>query len=113
MKFLAVAFLLLVLALIRNDLINAFSPPPDLSSFKGEVKLYSTVWCGYCKKARSLLKATGVNFVELDIEKSQQAEAEYRKLGGRGVPVIVVGDVVLHGFDRERLLRVFEGVEGR
>ena len=58
---------------------------------KGQVIMYSTVWCGYCKKAKAYFKQKGISFSERDIEKSKQAEKEYRSLGGGGVPLILVG----------------------
>ena len=58
---------------------------------KGQVIMYSTVWCGYCKKAKAYFKQKGIAFSERDIEKSKQAEKEYRSLGGGGVPLILVG----------------------
>jgi mycoredoxin len=32
------------------------------------VVMYSTVWCGYCKRLKTALKASGIPFVEVDIE---------------------------------------------
>ncbi len=59
---------------------------------KGGVILYSTVWCGFCKKAKAYFKQKGIAFSERDIEKSKQANKEYRALGGGGVPLILVGN---------------------
>ena len=39
------------------------------SSKNGKVIMYSTAWCGYCKKARQYFKSKGISFVEYDIEK--------------------------------------------
>ena len=68
-----------------------------------DVVMYTTSWCGYCAKARELLNSQRVPFVELDIERSAEANAEMKSLGGHGVPVIVVKGEVIKGFDRQRL----------
>lgn len=54
--------------------------------------MYSTVWCGFCKKAKAYFKQKGISFSERDIEKSTKAKQEYQKLGGGGVPLILVGN---------------------
>lgn len=30
--------------------------------------MYSTTWCGYCRRLKSQLKEAGIPFVEIDIE---------------------------------------------
>ena len=62
------------------------------------VIMYSTDWCGYCKKAKKYFKANRIHFKDYDIEKSQMAYRRYKKLGKNGVPVIVVGNKVMSGF---------------
>lgn len=57
-----------------------------------QVILYSTVWCGFCKKAKAYFKQKGIAYTERDIEKSAQAKQEYQSLGGGGVPLILVGN---------------------
>jgi glutaredoxin len=60
--------------------------------------MYATAWCPYCAKARAYFKRTNTAFVEHDIEKSADAHAEFKRLGGRGVPLILVGNEKLRGF---------------
>lgn len=62
--------------------------------------MFSTQWCGYCKKARRYFRNQGIPFTEKDIEASEQARAEYEKLGGTGgVPLIVQGRRTMTGFN--------------
>ncbi len=68
-----------------------------------EVVLYATDWCGYCKMTRELFAAKGIRYTEYDIEKSSEALARHRKLGGNGVPLIVVGDEVINGYNEGAL----------
>lgn len=69
-----------------------------------EVQLYATSWCGYCKATREFFAANGIRYTEHDIEQSSAAYNEHKKLGGHGVPLIVVGDQIINGYD-ERALR--------
>lgn len=68
-----------------------------------EVIMYATTWCPYCKKARAFFDKHGIAYVEYDVERDGKAWRENRKLGGGGVPTIVVGDQVVSGFSEARL----------
>jgi len=61
--------------------------------------MYSAVWCVICKQARRYFKKNGIAFKEYDIEKSIKGRRDYKRLNGRGVPIIMVGGKRLNGFD--------------
>lgn len=63
-----------------------------------EVVMYATSWCPYCAKARAYFAQSGIAYVEHDVEKSAIARAEFKRLGGRAVPLIVVGREKMDGF---------------
>ena len=69
----------------------------------GEVVLYGTASCGYCRKARYFLNKNNIPFTDLDVEKSADARRDFERLGGSGVPVVTVGSKVVHGYDLPRL----------
>ena len=56
-----------------------------------QVVMYSTKWCGFCKKAKAYFQQKGIAFSEHDIEASSNANKEYKSYGGGGVPLILVG----------------------
>ena len=68
------------------------------------VVVYTTPTCGYCHQAKEYLSQRGVPFTEYNVAADPVAAAELVRLSGqRGVPVIVVDDQVVVGFDRPRL----------
>lgn len=73
-----------------------------------DVLLYATEWCGYCAATRSLFAAQGIRYTELDIEKSSVGYDGYRQLGGNGVPLILIGENVVHGYDESRLRKLLK-----
>jgi glutaredoxin len=91
--------------------INSYSGPatvsttdaPAAGAAKAQVKMLATSWCGYCARARAYLNSRGIPFEELDVEKSAQGKQEYRALKGRGVPIILVGNQRMNGYDQGRL----------
>lgn len=56
------------------------------------VIVYTTTWCPDCARSKRVLQRAGVEFVEIDIEKTPSAEAAMRELnGGSGkVPTILI-----------------------
>jgi glutaredoxin len=64
----------------------------------GEVVLYATPNCGYCKLARAHMQRRGIAYLEKDVSSNAQAESEWRALGGRGVPLTIMGSHKLTGF---------------
>ena len=54
--------------------------------------MYSTKWCGFCKKAKAYFIQKGIAYSERDIEISPQAQEEYQRYGGGGVPLILIGN---------------------
>lgn len=79
-------------------------PSPALADAgQPAVHLYATDWCGYCKASREFFRANGIRYTEHDIEKSSEALNAHKKLGGKGVPLIVVGDEVVNGYNEDHL----------
>ncbi len=72
------------------------------------VVMYSTSWCGYCKKAAQHFRKNNIRFVEHDIEKSSTAASDFKRLGGKGVPLILVGKKKMSGFSADRFDRLYE-----
>jgi mycoredoxin len=57
-----------------------------------QITMYSTPWCGYCKRLKSQLDREGIEFAEIDIERKPEA-AEYVMSvngGNQTVPTVVV-----------------------
>jgi len=72
------------------------------------VKMYSTSWCGYCKKARKYFNEKNINFVEYDIEKDKAANKRFKELGGKGIPLILVGKNKMSGFSSQRFDKIYQ-----
>ena len=56
--------------------------------------MYTTTWCGFCKRLKRQLAAEGIEMVEIDIEKEPEA-AEYVMSvngGNQTVPTVVFPD---------------------
>lgn len=76
---------------------------PKQPHFAGTVEIYVTDWCGYCKKALAYMDSKGISYVAYNIEEDDAAKQRFEQLGGRGVPLIVVGSNKMSGFSEEEL----------
>ena len=68
------------------------------------VEVFTTSWCGYCKKLTAFLNSRGIPFTAYDIEKDADANRTYKELGGRGVPLSLIGDTVVRGYDPDAVM---------
>jgi glutaredoxin-like YruB-family protein len=68
---------------------------------KAMVVVYGTSWCPYCKRAREYLTSKNIEYTDYDIEKSEIGAQQYQTLNGRGVPLIMIGNTKIEGFNPE------------
>lgn len=73
---------------------------PDKST---NVVVYGTATCPYCQQARSYLEERQIRFVDIDVNESKAGRQAFVDLGGKAVPVILVGDRLLTGFNKRHL----------
>ena len=56
--------------------------------------MYSTVWCGYCKRLKTMMKAAGIDYTEVDIEHDRAAAEFVMNVNGgnQTVPTLKFAD---------------------
>jgi len=66
-----------------------------------KVEMYSTMWCGYCARARALLQKKAVVFDDIDVDADTAKRDEMiKRAGGRStVPQIFIDGVHIGGSD--------------
>ncbi len=64
------------------------------------VKIYTTDYCGYCKRAKTLLQSKGIPFEEIDVT-HDDAKREWlvKTTGLKTVPQIFIDEQPIGGFD--------------
>lgn len=68
------------------------------------VTIYSTPSCHYCNLAKDFFKANGVAYTEINVAADREKAREMvQKSGQMGVPVILVDQEMVIGFDEARL----------
>jgi glutaredoxin 3 len=77
-----------------------------------KITLFTTEPCGFCRQAKALLAARGLDYQEINLAKDPDGRADLvQRTGQMTFPQIVVGDRAIGGFrelleaDREGTLR--------
>jgi mycoredoxin len=60
----------------------------------GTVTMYSTTWCGYCRRLKTLLDREGIGYTEVDIEQDEESADYVMSLNGgnQTVPTVLFPD---------------------
>jgi glutaredoxin len=68
------------------------------------VVMFTTRWCPYCKKARQLFTDMEIAYCEYDVNASKETQDSFTRLGGSGVPLIVIGEEIFYGFNKKGII---------
>lgn len=90
-------FSLLLLMLYQG--VRAYLTPKS----QQHVIVYTTQSCPYCRVLRNLLNDYQISYQEIDIEKTLRGKLAYIVLGQPGVPVSIINERIIHGYDGEVL----------
>jgi glutaredoxin 3 len=71
-----------------------------------KVEVYTTSFCPFCTRAKSLLKSKGVEFIEIDVTEDAELRQKMVELSGgrRTVPEIFINDKIVGGYDELKAL---------
>ncbi len=67
------------------------------------VVVYTSNTCGYCHEAKKYLEDQSVEYTEKNVSVDMEARKELMEQGFMGVPVIMVDEDIVQGFDKKRL----------
>ena len=71
------------------------------------VTIYSTPTCHFCHMAKDYFTENNIAFTDYDVASDMVRRTEMLdKTGQMGVPVIMVGDEVIVGFDQPKLAQL-------
>ena len=69
-----------------------------------EVVVYTTSWCGWCRKTLKFLTQRGVAFENRDIEANREWRRELKqKTGSTSVPAVEIDGELIRGYDPDRM----------
>jgi len=72
-----------------------------------KVTIYSTPSCHFCHMAKDFFKEKNVEFVDFNVAEDHDKRKEMiTKSGQMGVPVIVIGDSLVVGFNKPKIVEL-------
>lgn len=73
-----------------------------------KIQIYSSPTCPHCIAAKEFFKKNKIEYQDFNVEKPKNAKKAQEISGQIGVPVIVVDDKVMVGFDQEKLEKLLK-----
>jgi glutaredoxin 3 len=71
------------------------------------IRVFSTPTCVYCIVLKKWLDEKKVSYDEVDVSQDEEAQKEMvQKTGQMGIPVIMIDEEVVVGFDKERIAKI-------
>jgi mycoredoxin len=66
----------------------------DFVPAEGAITMFTTEWCGYCKRLKKMLDSVGIGYTEVDIENTPGTPELVEQLNGgnQTVPTVVYPD---------------------
>ncbi|WP_307857531.1 mycoredoxin [Paenarthrobacter sp. DKR-5] len=66
----------------------------DYTPDAGTITMFSTSWCGYCRRLKTQLDASGIGYTEVNIEDTPGTAELVEKLnnGNQTVPTVIFPD---------------------
>ena len=97
-------FLLAVLAIYLWSNILKGGPSARSIDSDCDAVVFTTATCPYCHKAKDLLNKEEVEWCEYDINESEGNYDLFKAHGGNGVPLAIIGNTKLSGFNEAKYL---------
>jgi len=72
---------------------------PATPAHQAQLVIYTTPTCPHCIRALKHMQARKIDYIQKDVQHDRANQAEFRRIGGRGVPHIVMGNTVVVGFN--------------
>ncbi|MBD3840872.1 MAG: glutaredoxin family protein [Campylobacterales bacterium] len=70
---------------------------------KQPVILFTAPKCSWCSEAKRYLKSKNIFYKTVDVSTNKKALQDCQKNGCRGVPVFLVGNTWICGFDKNKI----------
>lgn len=71
------------------------------------VTIYSTPTCHFCRMAKDFFTANGIVYTEYNVASDLEKRKEMiEKSEQMGVPVIIIGDELIVGFDKPKITKI-------
>ena len=71
-----------------------------------KVEIYTSNTCKYCNMAKDFLNQNHIDYIEYNISKTPQAMKALIKMGHMSVPLIIIDEEIIIGFDKDKIEKI-------
>jgi glutaredoxin len=97
-------------AAVRRGAAKRSGETPVAYKTGPEVVVYTTAWCGWCRKTLAFLDERGVRYVNKDIEANDWNREELiEKTGRSSIPVVEIDGEIIRGYNAARMEQLLAG----
>jgi len=73
-------------------------------NYQPKVIIFTTPTCSFCNTAKRYFREKKIRFTDIDVSRDQRAAADMqRRTGQTGVPVILINNRPIVGFDKPKI----------
>lgn len=80
---------------------------------KPDVIMLGAWWCPYCHQARKYLQYNKISYCEYDMERSDEGKKMYQKVNGQAIPILLIGDYKISGFNERSVEKALESLHSK
>ena len=103
----ALFFLVIFAVTYRPSIETIFCDETTLNP-KPDVIMLGAWWCSYCSQARKYLQHNEISYCEYDMERSDEGKRLYKEVNGQAIPILMIGDYQINGFNERSIEKALE-----
>ena len=96
-------FIVMMILLSRHETVDTIDCNAEVLASQPDVIMLGAWWCGYCYKAKKYFQKNSIHYCEYDMENTLEGKRLYEKHGGGAVPIMLIGDYQLTGFNERQI----------
>ena len=104
------ALMLAIIAVTYRPTVETIYCDKTTLNPKPDVIMLGAVWCTYCAQARRYLQHNKVSYCEYDMEQSAEGKRLYKKAKGQVIPVLLIGEYQINGFNEHSIETALENL---
>jgi len=96
-------FIVAMILLSRRETVETIDCDAKILASQPDVIMLGAWWCGYCYQAKKYFQKNNIHYCEYDMENTLEGKRLYEKHGGGSVPIMLIGDYQLRGFNERQI----------
>ena len=87
----------------RREPVETIDCTAEVIASNPDVVMLGAWWCTNCYQAKRYFQQNSIHYCEYDMENTETGKQLYQEHGGGGVPILLIGEYQLRGFDPQQV----------